>query len=102
MFITVAMTVAAFNILKAKDESGREIEPVHEFTPGLIRYSRSILLPFQLLLNHMVIDPSNVSHPKPFQCTITPRSERAKVLIRSVVDDHPFEKGDGEILKNLS
>ena len=37
MFITVAMTVAAFNILKAKDENGREIEPVHEFTAGVIR-----------------------------------------------------------------
>lgn len=31
------MTAASFDISKAKDESGQEIEPVHEYTPGLLR-----------------------------------------------------------------
>lgn len=37
LFIAIAMTAASFDISKAKDESGQEIEPVHEYTPGLLR-----------------------------------------------------------------
>ena len=41
LFILVAMTVAAFNIAKATDATGRDIEPVREFGPGIIRYDQS-------------------------------------------------------------
>ena len=52
MFIAVAMTVAAFNIMKAKDDKGREIDPVHEFTAGVIRYDIDyIVYSLFLLLN---------------------------------------------------
>ena len=40
LFILVAMTVAAFNIAKATDAMGRDIEPVREFGPGIIRYNQ--------------------------------------------------------------
>ena len=36
----VAMTVAAFNIARATDAMGRDIEPVREFGPGIIRYDQ--------------------------------------------------------------
>lgn len=38
MFIAISMTAAVFNITKAKDESGQIIEPVAEFSPGLLGY----------------------------------------------------------------
>lgn len=37
LFITIALSTAVFNISKMKDESGREIEPAHEYTLGLNR-----------------------------------------------------------------
>lgn len=43
LFIAIAMTVAVFNIKKAKDEAGHDIEPLCEYTPGIIR---CVLLPF--------------------------------------------------------
>ncbi|KAH8111221.1 cytochrome P450 oxidoreductase OrdA-like protein, partial [Phellopilus nigrolimitatus] len=74
LFLSIAMTVAVFNISRAKDASGREIVPNHEYSPGLI------------------------SHPKPFECSIEPRDENSVMLIRAVLEEHPFEKGDAEIL----
>ena len=32
------MSAAVFNIAKAKDKHGNEIEPVHDYVPGVIRY----------------------------------------------------------------
>lgn len=40
-------------------------------------------------------------HPMPFKCSITPRSEKAVELIRSVIHDYPSEKGDADVLKSL-
>jgi len=77
LFIAIAMSIAVFDISKAKDENGKEIEPVHEYQAGLN------------------------SHPKPFRCSIMPRSEKAALLIQSVLEEHPFPKGDGVLVKGL-
>lgn len=37
MFIAIAMIAASFDISKAKDTLGREIEPVREYSSGLLR-----------------------------------------------------------------
>lgn len=37
LFIAIASSVAVFDIRKARDEKGREIEPVHEYTLGALR-----------------------------------------------------------------
>ena len=37
IFIAIAQVLAAFNIGKAKDASGNTIEPLYEYTPGVIR-----------------------------------------------------------------
>lgn len=37
MFITIVMLVAAFDIAKAQDELGHDIEPVREYKPGIVR-----------------------------------------------------------------
>ncbi|KAF8514282.1 cytochrome P450 [Gautieria morchelliformis] len=58
LFLSVAMTLAAFTITKAVDDHGNIIEPEIEWMPGTI------------------------SHPKPFKCQIKPRSTQAVALIR--------------------
>ncbi|RDB15646.1 hypothetical protein Hypma_004027 [Hypsizygus marmoreus] len=58
VFISCAMSSAVFDISKCI-ENGVAIEPVHENTTGTI------------------------SHPKPFKCSIKPRSQKAVSLIQS-------------------
>lgn len=36
LFITIAMLVASFNIAKAQDENGRDIEPDYLYKPGIV------------------------------------------------------------------
>ena len=38
VFIAIATSLAAFSIRKAKDDKGREIDPLYEYTTGIIRY----------------------------------------------------------------
>ncbi|EMD35757.1 hypothetical protein CERSUDRAFT_115706 [Gelatoporia subvermispora B] len=63
IFLAASSILATFNIRKAKDNAGKEIEPNLEFLTGI------------------------VAHPKPFKCSITPRSETAVALIESAIDD---------------
>ncbi|KZT27006.1 cytochrome P450 [Neolentinus lepideus HHB14362 ss-1] len=60
VFISCAMSLAVFDIAKAVDASGTVLEPVVDYTTGTI------------------------SHPKPFPCSIKPRSQKAEALVRSV------------------
>ena len=89
------MSIAVFDISKAQDDTGKDIEPLHEYIPGAIRYACDSP---QMLVD---TDSTEYSHPKPFECKIVPRSEKAISLIRTISDEHPLERGDGEILKNL-
>ncbi|KAG6845597.1 hypothetical protein H0H87_006650 [Tephrocybe sp. NHM501043] len=57
VFILCAMSLAVFDISKTVENSV-VIEPVHEYTEGTI------------------------SHPKPYKCTIKPRSQKAASLIQ--------------------
>ncbi|KAF7331139.1 hypothetical protein MSAN_02443500 [Mycena sanguinolenta] len=59
LWIVVASILATFNIDKAIGEDGREIEPTHEYSPGLI------------------------STPLPFKCSITPRSPQMVEVIQT-------------------
>ncbi|GJE87610.1 cytochrome P450 [Phanerochaete sordida] len=62
IWITIATTLAVYNISKAKDERGHDIEPDTEFTSTLL------------------------SHPKSFRCSIAPRSEKAHSLVLQTLD----------------
>ncbi|EHK24794.1 uncharacterized protein TRIVIDRAFT_190045 [Trichoderma virens Gv29-8] len=75
LFITIVRLLATFNISKAVDEQGRQMEPNVEYTPGLI--SRPVSFPF----------------------SITVRSSEHAELIDSVEMDHPWEKSDAEFLE---
>ncbi|THH16207.1 hypothetical protein EW146_g4394 [Bondarzewia mesenterica] len=60
IFLSVASTLATFNIAKARDSAGKEIEPKFDFDTGI------------------------VAHPKKYECSISPRSEAAVRLIEAV------------------
>ncbi|KLO15926.1 cytochrome P450 oxidoreductase OrdA-like protein [Schizopora paradoxa] len=77
LFVLFSMTLAAFNITKAKDAAGNEIDAKSEWLPGLI------------------------SRPKEFVCSITPRSSKAEALVRSIEEEHPVDKNDAETLSNV-
>jgi cytochrome P450 len=79
MFLTIAQTLAVFDIRKAIDKkTGEVIEPVVGTGTGL------------------------VAHPLPFQCNIVPRSKQHEELIRQVEAEHPWEAGDGMLLRGIS
>lgn len=70
VFLTIAMTLAVFNIKKAKDENGDIIEPISSFEPGIL------------------------SRPHAFSCDISSRSDEAARLVREVEVDFPWENSD--------
>ncbi|KAL0957956.1 hypothetical protein HGRIS_000136 [Hohenbuehelia grisea] len=75
MFLTIAMVLSVFNITKAKDASGREIEPIVKFGSG------------------------TVSHPEPFEYDVKARSKEAELIIRQVYEEHPPLPSDGPYLR---
>ncbi|KAL7950546.1 cytochrome P450 [Trichoderma barbatum] len=75
LFITIARVLATFNISKAVDEHGEQMEPKVEYTPGLI------------------------SRPVNFPYSITVRSGKHEELINSIEVDHPWEKSDADLLE---
>ena len=77
MFISCAMTLAAFNISKAI-VNGQEITPEVQYTTGTIRYVGSAIA---LTCGYVIIDCPLYSHPQPFRCSIKPRSAQAEALI---------------------
>jgi len=62
VWVAIASLIYAFDFEKSVDENGRVIEPSHEYTSGL------------------------VCTPKPYKCTIKPRSPEAEVLIRANIN----------------
>lgn len=77
VWLAVARSLAVFEISKARDAAGQEIEPPVSFSPGII------------------------SRVAPFGATIRPRSERHEALIRRVEVTHPWEKGNADELEDV-
>jgi len=70
LFAVFSMILAAFNISKAHDGFGKEIEPPVEFEPGVL------------------------NHPKKFKCSITPRSDNVVNLIKTVINESAYDLDD--------
>ncbi|KAF7348420.1 hypothetical protein MSAN_01796300 [Mycena sanguinolenta] len=62
VWATIVSVLSTFDIAKAKDETGKEIEIELVFADGML------------------------SHPKPFKCSITPRNDIVKQLITNMTD----------------
>ncbi|EED14915.1 cytochrome P450, putative [Talaromyces stipitatus ATCC 10500] len=74
LFLTISRLLTVFDITKAADENGKEIEPEIDITPGII------------------------SHPLRFPYCIKASSTQSVDIIRSVEKDHPWKKGDAHLL----
>ncbi|KAF7346306.1 O-methylsterigmatocystin oxidoreductase [Mycena sanguinolenta] len=66
IWATIVSVLSTFNITKAKDATGQEIDIDPEYSDGM------------------------TSHPGPFACSITPRSETAKHLVQATAETHDF------------
>lgn len=75
LFLTIAHTLAVFNITKPLSERGLEAESNADFTPGII------------------------SHPTEFKCVFSPRTPEHRDRIVQFEQDHPFEKSDAAYLE---
>jgi hypothetical protein len=74
LFIMCATALAVLDVSKCI-ENGIAIDPVHENTTGTIRFV--CIIQSRIKLNAFI------SHPKPFRCSIKPRSEKSVALIQS-------------------
>ncbi|GKU12184.1 cytochrome p450 oxidoreductase [Fusarium langsethiae] len=74
LFISISRLLAVFEIKKAVDGRGNEIEPQISVTPGII------------------------SHIRDFPYAIKPRSEKYADIIRQVEVEHPWEQADARFL----
>ncbi|CEJ61367.1 hypothetical protein PMG11_09902 [Penicillium brasilianum] len=77
VYLSVAQTLAVFNISHAVQD-GIAITESPKFEPGVI------------------------SHPAPFQCSITVRGPSQEAIILSVEQEHPWEPSDASELKNVA
>ena len=76
MWYIIASILATFAIKKAIDENGEEIEIEDAFTDNsIVRFGPSVLL-------YWIFAQIQDSHKTPFQCSITPRSDKAKRLVQ--------------------
>jgi hypothetical protein len=79
LFITIAQTLAVFDIKKPIDETtGEVVEPDIKFEPGAI------------------------SHPLPYRALIRPRSEKHAELIRAAEKEYPWEVSDAKELESIN
>ncbi|KAI1360360.1 cytochrome protein [Xylaria arbuscula] len=77
VWLTIVRSLAVFDISKALDEHGREIEPIAKFTASLI------------------------SRPEDYKATIKPRSPQHEALIRQVEELHPWEESDAAEIQKI-
>jgi len=72
----VVSILATLHISKAKNELGNEIDVSPEFTPGIV----------SCVFYTVRFSPGSLTkckrHPKPFPCSIVPRSSKVEQLIR--------------------
>lgn len=90
------MCLATLHVTKARDETGREIEPKYEVTDSVVWLVLYTI--FYLICYFSYI---NISHPKPFPYTISPRSMKARDLILLVEDEVEDMQSDAAALSNI-
>ncbi|KAJ0417659.1 cytochrome P450 [Aspergillus carlsbadensis] len=72
IYLTIAMSLAAFEIGKPEDE---DIQA--RFLPGI------------------------TSHPAPFGMRVKVRDERYREMVRSVLDEYPFDSKDADVVRGM-
>ncbi|THH03671.1 hypothetical protein EW145_g6097 [Phellinidium pouzarii] len=90
IFLTVSSVLSAFDIQKAIGQDGRPITPTGAYVSSLIRLLdvaselqgifESVSCTPRRVANSPLFHKKKNSHPEPFECRITPRSERSRAL----------------------
>jgi hypothetical protein len=75
LWLTAASILAVFDIRKVIRADGTCMEPSSAQTNSFVRYVSC--------LAHIAFELMYVSHPEPFECEITPRSEEIKKSIKA-------------------
>ncbi|RMZ66262.1 O-methylsterigmatocystin oxidoreductase [Pyrenophora seminiperda CCB06] len=78
LFVTIAQTLAVFNVDKFVDANGLVVEPEIRFEPGTL------------------------SHPVPYQCSIKPRSAAHEELIKAAEHMYPWEESHAKELESVT
>jgi len=86
IWIAVASLISVFDIKKATDENGNVIEPTYEYIPSVVMCVSLFLACLFYLLNLFLL----TRLPKPYKCSIKPRSKEAEALIRSYANQEAF------------
>lgn len=76
LFLTVAQSLAVFNINKKVDKDGRVVELAHDFMGGI------------------------VSYPKAFEVSVVPRSQKHEELVDKVIERYPWQESDAKYIVN--
>ena len=77
LFLTIAQSLAVFNIGKAVNANGVEVEPMVKMEPGV------------------------VSHPAPYRNSIRIRSKQCGELLRRVEQRWPWRDSDADVLRQI-
>ena len=84
VYLVVASVLSAFDIEPTLDEDGNPKMPKAEFNSLLVRYV--FLASSTLAITVLSVTRHYVREPKPFKCTIRPRSEGAAKLVKETYD----------------
>lgn len=74
----ISNIIATLEISRSMDDEDKEPIPTLEVTSGFIRYVNSRYIGTRELIGYNVL----TSHPKPFSCSIRPRSETITSLVQ--------------------
>lgn len=83
VWLAAVNMLAAFDIRKARDDTGREVTPIPSFSSGMIRYVVRFLA-VSTSQSRLGTHNSLVSHVRPFVCDIRPRSQKVAQMIELV------------------
>ena len=84
MYLVVACVLSAFDVGPALDEDGNAQMPKAEFNFVTVRYV--FLASLILVVAILTIVRRYTRDPKPFKCTIKPRSEGVMRLVKEACD----------------
>lgn len=77
LYLSIAQSLSTFNINKAVDKDGKEVEVDVKPKPGILTY------------------------PTEFGFHVEPRSDKHVQLIRQLEQQHPWEASDAELLESV-
>lgn len=83
VWIAVASILAVFDIAKAVDGEGKEVEPTYEYLSGFLRCVLKVDFSRRDVECLIDFNFEHCSGPLPFKASIKPRSARAADLIRA-------------------